>query len=147
MKEGHRMRCLLTAAVLLVATVGHAAEELPKATRVIEGSRTTFPEKTLADGAKTLAAALESCHDLSDGTIQYSPHELTKAQQGDHVRFVFSKPLGVTVLDTKLAVSEAVFANGVFWLMCGKEVVRATKYEYDKMTRFQAWYRQTLPAD
>jgi hypothetical protein len=119
----------------------------PKATRVIEGSKTTFPAKSIPEGVKTLTGALESCHTMSDGTLPYTADDLKNAQKGDHVRFLFPKPLGVEVMRKKLEVSEAVFAKGVFWLLCGEEVVRCAKYEHNKMDRFEKWYRQTLPAD
>jgi hypothetical protein len=51
------------------------------------------------------------------------------------------------VLNKKLVVSEVVFADGVFWLVCGNGVERCTKFTFDKMTPFREWYRQTLPAD
>jgi hypothetical protein len=134
---------VLVGAAMLVAQ-GSRADDLPKATRVIEGAKTTFPEKSLPEGVKAFVGVLESCSDMSDGTVQYTADDLKKARKGDHVSLVFAKPLAVTVLGKRLEVSEAVFANGVFWLLCGKEVVRCTKYEYDKMERFQEWYRQTL---
>ena len=94
-----------------------------------------------------VAGALESCHDMSGGTVPYSADDLKKARKGDHVSLVFTKSLEVKVLGRKLEVSEVVFADGVFWLLCGNEVVRCTKYESDKMDRFQKWHRQTLPVD
>jgi hypothetical protein len=132
---------------LLFAPSECPGDDLPKATRAIEGSKTTFPEKSIPEGVKALVGALESCHTRSDETVKYAVDDLKKARKGDHVRFLFPKPLGVEVLGKKLDVSEAVFADGVFWLLCGEEVVRCTKYEYDKMKRFQEWYRPTLPAD
>jgi hypothetical protein len=141
------LRALTLAAVALLAAQACRAGDPTKATRVIEGQKTTFPEKALAGGVKALVGALESCHDISDGTVKYTAEELKKARNGDHVSFVFAKPLGVEVLDRNLEVSEAVFAKGVVWLRCGKEVVRCAKYEYDKYDRFLEWYRQTLPAD
>jgi hypothetical protein len=153
------MRFTLALTLLFVGTVCLGADDPPKdtrvvegpkppkATRVIEGEKTTFPAKSIPEGVKALAGALESCHDMSDGTVPYTADDLKSARKKDHVRFLFPKPLGVEVLGTKLEVSEAVFAKGVFWLLCGEEVVRCTKYEFAKMDRFQKWYRQTLPAD
>jgi hypothetical protein len=141
------LHALTLAAVALLAAQTCRAGDPPKATRVIEGQKTTFPEKSLAGGVQALVGALESCHDISEETVKYTAEELKKARKGDHVSFVFAKPLGVEVLDRNLEVSEAVFAKGVFWLLCGKEVVRCTKYEFDKFDRFLEWYRQTLPAD
>ncbi|HEX3149277.1 MAG TPA: hypothetical protein VHR66_14480 [Gemmataceae bacterium] len=142
------MRSIATiAAVLFMATTCVAADEPTKATRVIEGSKTTLPDKSIADGVKLLTAVLESCHSRSDGTIRYTAQDVTVARQGDHVRFVLAKPITVEVLNVRIKMSAAVFANGVFWLVCGNEVVRCTKYEFDKMKPFEEWYRQTLPAD
>jgi hypothetical protein len=131
---------------LLVATACLGSDELPKATRVIEGTRTTFPAKSIPAGVKALTGVLESCLDMSDGTVRYTADDVKKAQKGDHVRFVFPKPLGVRVLGQKHEVSEAVYAKGVIWLVCGKDVVRCTKYTPDQWLRFNDWYRQTLPA-
>jgi len=147
------MRYLLTAAALTMATTAICAEDLPKVTRVIDGRKTTYPEKTIRDGVRALSDVLEACHYLADSRfengkeIQYTADDVKTAQKGDHVRFVFSKLLLVDVLDKELDVSEAVFANGAFWLVCKKGVVRCSKYEHDKMDRFEKWYRQTLPTD
>jgi hypothetical protein len=145
--EDELMRCALVAAVLLlVTTTCPGADERAKATRVIEGVKTTFPARSIPKGVTALVGVLESCSSVSDSTIPYTPDELKKARKGDHVRFVFSRPLKVEVGGKKVAVSEAVYAKGVFWLASGNNVVRCTKYTI-KMDRFRAWYRQTLPAD
>jgi hypothetical protein len=115
--------------------------------RVIEGTKTTFPANSIPEGVKALSGALESCHARSDGTVRYTSDDLKKAKKGDHVRFEFTRPLPVEILGKKLEVSEAVFAAGVFWLVCRQDVVRCTKYEFAKMKPFGEWYRQTLPAD
>lgn len=141
------MRYVAAAAALFVASACFGAEEPPKAARVIEGAKSTFPAKSIPKGVKLLRGVLESCHNMSDGTVKYTADDLKKAQKGDHVRFVFPKPLKVEVLGKKLQVSEAIYADGVFWLACGNDVVRCTKYTFDKMDQFQEWYRQTLPAD
>lgn len=94
-----------------------------------------------------MIGALESCHSISDGTVKYSTDELKKARKGDHVWLVFARPIEVEVLEKKLKVSEAVFADGVFWLLCGNDVVRCTKYEFDNMEPFRQWFRQLLPVD
>jgi hypothetical protein len=134
-------------ASLLAATVSLGGDELPKATRVIEGRKTTFPAAAIPEGVKALTGALESCRSLSDDSIRHTAADLKNAQKGEHVRFVFTRSLKVTILGKKLEVSETVFAEGVFWLRCGNDVVRCTKYTFDKMTPFREWYRQTLPAD
>jgi len=123
------------------------APEPPKATRVLEGSKTTFPAKSMAEGVKLLIGVLESCHDISDESVKYSAEDLKNAQKEDHVRFVFPKAIKCEVLEKKLEVSEAIYAKGVFWLVCGKDVVRCTKYTFDKMEPFRKWFEQTLPAD
>src|SRR5262245_30600506 len=112
------LRTITLAVAALLAAQTCRADDLPKATRFIEGQKTTFPEKSLSEGVKALAGALESCHTLSDGTIKYTADDLKTAREGDHVSFVFAKPLGVEVLNRNLEVSEAVFAKGVFWLRC-----------------------------
>jgi hypothetical protein len=141
------MRYVATAAALFAASTCVGVDQPLKATRVIEGTKTTFPAKSLPGGVKALAATLASCTNMSDGTVRYTADDLKQAQNRDHVRFVFPRPLGVEVLGKKLGVSEAVFAEGVFWLACGQDVVRCTKYTIDTMERFREWYRQTLPAD
>jgi hypothetical protein len=147
------MRYIVTAATLLVATAAVCAEDLPKAARVIDGNKTTYPEKTIRDGVRALRDVLEACHYMGDSRfengkeIKYAADDVSKAQKGDHVRFVFSKPLLVDVLDKELDATEVVFANGAFWLVCGKTVWRCSKYEHEKMLVFEKWYRQTLPVD
>jgi hypothetical protein len=141
------MRSISVGAALLVASVCFAADESPKATRFLEGSRSTFPAKSLPEGKKLLIAVLESCHDVSDETVKYSTDDLKTAQKGDHVRFEFPKAIKCEVQQKKLEVSEAIYAKGVFWLVCGNDVVRATKYTFDKLEPFRKWFEQTLPAD
>ncbi len=103
------------------------ADDSPKATRVLEGSKTTFPAKSVPEGVKLLIGVLESCHDISDETVNYSTEDLKKAQKGDHLPFVFPKPIKCEVLEKKLGVSEAIYAKGVFWLVCGKDVVQGVR--------------------
>ena len=43
-------------AILVAATLCRAADETPKATRVIEGAKTTFPDKSTPEGVKRLVA-------------------------------------------------------------------------------------------
>ena len=106
------MRYVTAVAALFVATACVGAEELQKATRMIEGTKTTFPAMTTPDGVKALTGALESCSTMDDRANQYTADDLKKAQKGDHVRFVFSKPLKVEIMRKKLEVSEAVYADG-----------------------------------
>ena len=114
---------------------------------MIEGTKMTFPAKSIPEGVKALTGVLESCSTMDDRANQYTADDLKKAQKGDHVRFVFSKPLKVEIMRKKLEVSEAVYAGGRFLLLCGKDVVYCSKYTHDKWTPFEKWYRQTLPAD
>lgn len=141
------MRYVAVAVALFVATACFGADEPPKATRVIEGTTAVFPTKSVPDGVKRLTGVLDSCHDISDGTIQYTADDLKKAQKSDHVRFVFSKPLSVKLRGKKLDVSEAIYADGVFWLVCGKDIVRCSKYTHDKWDPFLKWYRQMFPVE
>ncbi|MGC4006349.1 MAG: hypothetical protein QM811_25800 [Pirellulales bacterium] len=118
----------------------------------MEGAKTTYPAKALDAGVKTLVGALEACHDLSDKTASYTVNDLRESEKGEHVRFVFPKPVNVRILNETLPVSEAVFADGTFLLLCtdlseGPFVLRATKYEHKAFDAFQTWTRQTLPAD
>jgi hypothetical protein len=91
-----------------------------------------------------MIGVVESCHSSGDS---YAAADLVKAQQGDHVRFVFDKPVTVKVLDEKFKVSELVYSSGVFWFRAGKKVVRCAKYEHKKWKPFESWFRQALPAD
>jgi hypothetical protein len=139
------MKSSLVFLLLLLPAALCAAE--PKATRFLEGDKTTFPAKSMDEGVRVLIAALKSCHDMSDGTVMYSAEDLKKAQSGEHVRFEFPEPREVTILGEELIVSEVVFAKGVFWIVNGTDVVRCTKYTFDKFEPFRKWYQQTLPVD
>jgi hypothetical protein len=90
---------------------------------------------------------LESCHDES----LYQADELKKAEQGDHVRLVFPKPITVTVMRERVEVRELVFRwplnTGVFWVRTGDTWRRYSKYEFQKEEPFAAWFRQAQPAD
>ena len=128
-----------------------AIDDLPKASGMLDGKKVQFPAKGVAEGVKATVALLESCHSASDGTIAYTAADLKKAQQGDHVRLVFAKPITVTVLGAKIKVSELVFTQplntGVFWLRSGDRVMRCSKYEFEKQRRFEAWRNMAQPAD
>src|SRR5437588_9784531 len=108
------MRCALATLVMLFASVAHGADDTPKATGTLDGKQLRFPEKGVADGVKATIGLLASCHDES----VYQADELKKAEQGDHVRLVFAKPITVTVMREKVEVSELVFrqplSTGVF---------------------------------
>ena len=141
------MRLVSALTVLFAATACCGADEAPTATRVIEKAKSTFPATAIPDGVKLLTGVLESCHSINDGIGPYTVEDVKKASRGDHVRFVFPNPLKVDVRRKKVDVSEAVYADGVFWLICGNEVVRCSKYTHDKWQPFLKWYQQTLPAD
>jgi len=147
------MRFVAIAAAILVATASVCADEPPAATRVIDGTKSTYPAKSVRDGVRALTDVLETCHYLAESRfengkeIKYTADDVKKAQKGDHVRFVFSKPLLVDVLNKELDASEVVFANGAFWVVSKKDVLRCSKYEYELMKRFEDWYRQVLPPD
>jgi hypothetical protein len=133
-------------AVLVAVEVG-AADDAPKASAILDGKKLRFPEAGVAAGVKATTALLESSRDKSDGTVA----ELTKAQQGDHVRLVFPKPVAVMVLGENLAVAELVLTQplntGVFWLRVGDKVVRCTKYRFEKEQDFLAWRKEATVAD
>jgi hypothetical protein len=142
------MRCFIVLVTLFAAPFPcFGADNVAKAVRVIDGQKTTFPPTSFAEGVRAFGGVLESCHDISDGTVKYTVEDLKKARKGDHVSLEFTRPQAVTVLGKQLKVSEAVFAGGVFWLRCGNDVVRCTKYEYHEFEKFQRWFRQTLLAD
>jgi hypothetical protein len=134
--------------LLLIATTCYAVDDSPKVTRKIDGDRTTFPAKSIDDGVNALLGAIESCHS-TDWAGKKPPElaDLEKAQNRDHVRFVFRKPITVKVANERMEITEAIFADGAFLLRSGKKVMRATKYEFKKFQPFEEWYRQTLPVD
>jgi hypothetical protein len=137
------MRFTLVSVLLLVATACHGADDATRASRTLDGQKARFPARRVADGVKAAIGVLESCHDES----VYHAAELKKAEQGDHVRLVFAKPITVTVLGDRVEVSEVVFGGGVFWVRSGGQVRRYCKYTFEKMKPFEAWFRQTLPVD
>ena len=146
-QEDKVMRC----AIMLFATLSVAevrgADDAPKASATLDGTRMQFPEKGVAGGIKATAALLDTCGVKSEGTVA----ELNKAREGDHVRLVFAKPVAFMVRSEKLEVSELVFTQplntGVFWLRVGDKVVRCTKYESEKLKDFVAWRDEAKAAD
>ena len=144
---GEVMRCALATVFVLLAAVAYGADDPPKASGTLDGKPLTFPEKGVPDGVKATVGLLESCHDES----LYQADELKKAQQGDHVRLMFAKPITVTVMAEKVEVSELVFRwppnTGVFWVRTGDKWRRYAKYEFQKEGPFVAWLRQAQPAD
>jgi hypothetical protein len=141
------MRWHLAALVVLFAAVARGADDAPKATGTLDGKPLMFPVKGIADGVKAAVDLLESCHDES----LYQADERKKAEQGDHIRLVFAKPVTVTVMSEKVEVSELVFRRplntGVFWVRAGEKWRRYTKYEFGKTEPFAAWLRQGQAAD
>jgi hypothetical protein len=138
------MRFTLVPILLFVATICHGADDATTASRTLDGMKAQFPARSIADGVTVLTGALKSCHSSSESSDPVA--DLKKARQGDHVRFVFAKPVTLEVLGEKFEASEVVFSAGVFWLRCGNKVQRCTKYEHEKMKLFEVWYRQLLPA-
>ena len=141
------MQFALVPMLFLVAGSCYATDDAVEATRKLDGRSTRFPAAATEAGVKAVVGAVESCHSKNDDTLPYTVNDLRKAQAGDHVRMVFSKPVTVTVLGEKLEVSELVFAAGVFWVRDGEKVRRCTKYEHEKMKAFEEWYRQPLSAN
>lgn len=145
------MRIILALLMLVLTAASLSAEEKATAVRFIEGEKTTFPAKVIPEGVKALRGVLESCHDISDDSVTYTVQDIEdakkKAAADEYVEILLPQAIAVDVLDSKLQVSEAVYAKGVFWVISGKDVMRCTKYEFAKMDRFQKWYRQTLPVD
>jgi hypothetical protein len=132
---------------VLFAAAVHAAEDSPRASGSLDGKRVKFPEKGIANGVKATIGLLESCH--ADGL--YQAEERLKAEQGDHVRLVFPKPVTVTVMRKQLEVSELVFRRplntGVFWVRSGNTWLRYSKYEFQKQGPFEAWLREAQQAN
>lgn len=144
---------LLTAALAYGADVSPKAsdtvvvDDSPKASGTLDGKKVKFSEKGIAEGVKATVVLLESCCSES----VYNAAEFKKAEQGDHVRLMFAKPIAVTVMNEKVEVSELVVRlplnTGVFWLRSGNKVRRYSKYEFRKAKAFVAWLRKTQPAD
>jgi len=141
------MRNVLVASLMLVTAAACRADHAPKATGVLEGKKVKFPEKEVAGGVKAAVGLLESCHSES----LYDADEFKQAEQGDHIRLVFAKPITARVVNEEVQFSELVFrlpANtGVFWLRCGDKWRRYSKYEFQKEEPFRAWLREAEPAD
>jgi hypothetical protein len=141
------MRKVILVVLVLVTAGACRAEDAPKATGLLEGKKVKFPEAGIAGGVKATVGLLESCHDES----VYQADEFKKAEQGDHVRLVFAKPITVTVMGEKVKVSELVFRlpmnTGVFWLRSGDKWRRYSKYEFRKEGPFVTWLREAQPAD
>jgi len=140
------MRSVLLAVVVFVTADACRAGDAPKATGTMDGKKVTFPEKGVADGVKATVGLLESCSSES----LYEADEFKKAQQEDHVRLVFAKPITVTVMREKVEISELVFRlplnTGVFWLRSGDKVRRYSKYRFQREEPFAAWLREAQPA-
>lgn len=122
----------------------------PKITRTLDGAKTTFPEKTIAAGATVALAALEACHSEDwSGAKPPALADLEKAKLGNHVHLVFDNPMPVEFMRHKIAIMELVYSEkmGMLVRSADDKVYYGTKYTHDKMTAFEKWYRQTLPAD
>lgn len=141
------MRFTLVPIILFVATACHGADQAIKASGTIDGQKVRFPAKGIAEGVKATIELLESCHDES----LYQADELKKAEQADHLRLVFPKPITVEVMEEEVEVAELVFRlplnTGVFWLRSGDKVRRYSKYEFQKSKPFMAWLREAQPEE
>jgi hypothetical protein len=65
---------------------------------------------------------------------------------------VFAKPISVTVMGKKVAVSQLVFRlplnTGVFWVLDPQTSWRRySKYEFQKEEPFRTWLRKAQQAD
>jgi hypothetical protein len=133
--------CLATLVVVFVA-VAHGADNTPKVTAIMEGKPVKFSEKVVPEGVKAAVGLLESCCDES----LFDNDELKKALNGDHVRWVFPKPITAQVLNEKIEFTELVFRlprnTGVFWVGSGDKWRRYTKYQIEKEKPFAAWLRE-----
>jgi hypothetical protein len=141
------MRFTPVLVLLFVATASQGADDAIKASAVLDGKKVQFPAKGVAEGVKATIGLLESCS--SEGV--YDAAELKKAEDGDHVRLVFAKPITVRPVNEKVEFSELVFRlpinTGVFWLRSGDKVRRFTKFQYSKEKPFQDWLREAQAAD
>jgi hypothetical protein len=125
-----------------VAAAVHAVDDSPKARGRLAGKPVKFPEKGIAEGVIATISLLESCSDQS----LFQADEFKKAEQGDHVRLVFAKPVTATLMAEKIAVSELVFrlplSTGVFWVRSGDTWRRYSKYESQRARQFSVWLRK-----
>jgi len=131
--------------IVLFAAVAHGADVTPVVVGTLDGKLLIIPERRMADGVKVTVGLLESCS-FKGG---YQADELTKAEQGDHVRLVFPKPITVTVMGKKVEVSQLVVRLPLreVWARTGDKWERYTKYDPEKSRTFEAWLRQALYAE
>ncbi len=115
----------------------------------IDGAKTTFPEKSNNEGAMLALASLESCSsDDWSGAQPPTLADFEKAKKGNHVHFAFGHPIRVELMRNKIEVTELVYCENLGFLVRTEDKVYfGTKYTHDKMTAFEKWCRQTLPAD
>jgi hypothetical protein len=136
------MRTLTVGFFLLCVPFLSGADELPKVSGSLGGKPVTFPAKGIPDGVKAAIGLLESCTDES----VYQADERTKAEQGDHVRLTFAKPVAVKVQQKSFEITELVFRRpsetGVFWVRTGDTWRRFTKFRIEKEKPFDEWLRQ-----
>jgi hypothetical protein len=137
------MRLGLAAFVVMFVAVAHGADDTAKVTAILDGKPVKFPEKVVAEGVKATVGLLESCHDEST----FENDELKTALKGDHVRWVFPKPITAQVMNEKIEFTELVFRlprnTGVFWVGSGGKWRRYTKYEIQKEKAFAAWLTES----
>jgi hypothetical protein len=141
------MRFILVLSVLFVAARCQGAEDAIKANGTLNGKKVQFPAKSLTAGVKATVDLLGSCADES----VYTDAQLKKAEQADHIRLLFAKPIRVTVMNEQIAVSELVFSQpmntAVFWVRAGNKIRRYSKFEFSKQKPFEVWLRQAKGAD
>jgi hypothetical protein len=56
------MRFTPVAVLLFVAPACPGADDATRATRKLDGDKTTFPAKSIAEGVRATIGAIESCH-------------------------------------------------------------------------------------
>jgi hypothetical protein len=115
------------------------------ATRVVDGKVLKFQTETITAGVSASVAMLETCCDGSPKPDAAHQKELDEALKGDHIRVVFAQPQTTTLMRQRVEYTQLVFGGkGVFWLTTpGGEVLRYTKYDYEKSKVVSDWLRST----
>ncbi len=135
------MQCALAILVVLFAAVWQTGDQAAKVSGGIDGKQVTFRSTEIPAGVKVTLAMLQSCIDDS----LYNADELKAAENGDHIRLLFSNPTKATVMEHQIEFSEIVFrlpeGTGVFWVHTADKWLRYSKYAPDKADKFDAWLR------
>src|ERR1700722_11909824 len=90
--------------LLFTASVCHGDDHALKVSGSFQGKKVQFPAKGLVEGVKATIDLVKTCCENSTS----SPEALRKAEQGDHIRLVFAKPLTVEVMNETVEVSELI---------------------------------------